>query len=161
MRNKMRHSARGAALLLLILPLFIGAPHARADGDNWDPDKVTELANRLAGEVKAMRAATRKEPQIIAASTTTKQRATAIYLETLKKLERTTGKLARQLSAGETREQTLGSARRIDALLRDAKEQGSKLQSTDWTHKFIEPIVSLVGELRSFYTEKPDSPAAP
>ena len=94
MRNEMRHSARGAALLLLILPLFIGAPHARADGDNWDPDKVTELANRLAGEVKAMRAATRKEPQIIAASTTTKQRATATYLETLKKLERTTGKLA-------------------------------------------------------------------
>jgi hypothetical protein len=119
---------------------------------------VTALAGQLSEQVKALRSATRKEPQVISASNASKQRATSLYLDTLKKLDRTSGKLARQLTAGEDREQTVGTARRIDSLLRDARDQGRKLYTTDWTTQHIEPLASVVAELRTFYSAQASGP---
>ncbi len=140
--------------LSLLFGLSGPAPSAIAESGTWDQARVSLLANQLAEHVKALRTATRKEPQVISASNASKQRATAVYLDTLKKLDRASAKLARQLSAGETREQTVGTARRIDSLLRDAEEHGRKLFATDWTKKHMEPIASVVTELSTFYPPK-------
>jgi hypothetical protein len=144
-----------SALALLTLALWIHPDAASAQSKAWDQAKVTELASQVAQEIKSMRAAMRKEPQVISAGTTSKQRTTALYLDTLKKLERSSAKLARQLATEQNREQTLGTARRIDSLLRDAEDQGAKLFSTEWTDKHLEPATALVGELRAYYEGAP------
>jgi hypothetical protein len=153
--------SRGRSFLLLspILLSFALFP-ARAISEDvaWDQARVTALAGQLSEQVKALRSATRKEPQVISASNASKQRATSLYLDTLKKLDRTSGKLARQLTAGEDREQTVGTARRIDSLLRDARDQGRKLYTTDWTTQHIEPLASVVAELRTFYSAQASGP---
>jgi len=157
--KKFRGGSLGALALSLCLAGFLAISAASADENEWDQARVTEVAERLASEVKAMRAAARKEPQAISAGTPTKQRTAALFLETLKKLERATAKLARQLADQETRQQTRGIARRVDSLLRDAVSQGGNLNSTQWTQRFADPALALAGELRNFYTESQTSGA--
>ena len=57
-------------------------------------------------------------------------------------------------------EQTLGTARRLDTLIRDADDQGAKLFSTEWTDKHLEPTTALARELRGYYESAPATPPA-
>ncbi len=158
---RMRRNTLLTSTLALLALLFWVSPHsASAQPKSWDQAEVTELAARMAQEIKRMRTAVRKEPQVISAGTTSKQRTTALYLDTLKKLERTSAKLARQLADEQDREQTLGTARRLDALIRDADDQGAKLFSTEWTNKHLEPATALARELRGYYGSAPAAPPA-
>ncbi len=157
MRRVRLENLTGAVLSILALSFclagYLAGPAASADETSWDQAHVTDVAEQLASKVKAMRAAARKEPQAISAGTAAKQRTTALFLDTLKKLERATAKLARQLASQETRQQTEGTARRVDSLLRDAATQGANLNSTQWTSQFADPALVLAAELRSLYTE--------
>jgi hypothetical protein len=139
------------AQAILFLSLSFAPAAIGSEDKTWDQDRVSELAKEMAGEIKRVRAAARKEPHIISAGTTGKQRSAALYLDTLKKLERASAKLARQLGAGETPQETSGTARRVDSLLRDLDEQGAKLHSTEWTNQFLESAKKIAGELRSYY----------
>ena len=149
----------GIVSLIGGLWIILGPGAALAQQSDWDPEQVAELAGQMATEVRRMRTAIRKEPHVIRAASTTKQRATAVYLETLKKLDQAAAKLARQLSAGDSREQTLGTARRIDSLLRDVRQQGAKVHSTDWTQRHFDPALGLAAQLRTYYGGEP-MPAA-
>lgn len=139
-----------------VLLLIAGLGPAFGQQSPWDPEQVAEVAGQMASEVKRMRTAVRKEPHVIGAGSTAKQRATAVYLESLKKLDQAAAKLARQLSAGETREQTLGTARRIDSLLRDLRQQSAKVYSTDWTQQHVDPALGFAAQLRAYYGVEPD-----
>ena len=148
---------------LTILGLSLSATGVATSegGKTWDSDRVSELADELAQQVKNMRAAARKEPQAISAGTSAKQRTTYLFLDTLKKLERSTAKLARQLANEETRQQTAGTARRVDSLLNDATEQGRNLNSSQWTSQYADPALALAAKLRAFYQENLDSTSTP
>lgn len=142
---------RMIAVAILFLPLSFAPPAIGSEDKVWDQETVSRLANEMASEIKRVRAAARKEPHIISAGTSGKQRSAALYLDTLKKLERASAKLARQLDAGETPRETSGIARRVDSLLRDLDEQGAKLHSTEWTNQFLRPAKKIAEELRSYY----------
>ena len=153
-----RNTVSASALALIALLCWIAPLSAWAQDKAWDQAEVTQLAAQMAQTIKDMRVAIRKEPQVISAGTTSKQRTTALYLDTLKKLERTSAKLARQLAEEQDREQTQGTARRIESLARDAQDQGAKLFSTEWTNKHLEPATALLRKLRGYYKSAPASP---
>jgi hypothetical protein len=117
----------------------------------WNQEEVTQLATQMDDEFKKMRVAVRKEPHIIAAGNPTKQRTAKLYVEKLRVLNRAAEKLSRQLSEGQNREQTQGTARRIDSLLRDIRQQSVKLHSTGWTDQYLDPALGLASQLRAFY----------
>ena len=142
--------------LVAVLFLWGSVWAVSAQENTWSQEQVTMLASQMAEKVKAMRLATRKEPQVISAGSVTKQRATKIYLQTLQKLDQAAAKLSRQLAAGDGRSQTLGTARRIDMLLRDVRQQGAALYSTEWTGVHLDPALSLAAQLRSFYGVAPE-----
>ena len=146
----------GIAIALLVLVASLRAEPVLAQDQAWDQEQVTELATRMADSVKQLRLATRKAPHVIEAGGTTRSRATAVYLETLKRLDQAASKLARQLRAGETREQTLGTARRIDSLLRDVRQQGANLYSTQQTNVHLDPALGLAAQLRGYYGVAPE-----
>ena len=122
-----------------------------AQQETWNQEQVTALAIQMADEVKRMRVAVRKEPHIVSAGNPSKQRTGKVYLEKLKLLKSAASKLSRQLSAGETRDQTMATARRIDSLLRDVRQQSAQLHSTDWTNQHLDPALGLAAQLRAFY----------
>lgn len=144
------------AMVLFVLLASFRAEPVSAQEEAWDQEQVTELASRMATAVKQLRTMTRKEPHVVSAGTTSKQRITATYLETLKRLDQAASKLARQLEAGETREQTLGTARRIDSLLRDVRQQSAKLHTTEQTDQHLNPALGLAAQLREYYGVAPD-----
>lgn len=148
MRRTATFLAFMAVWLLLVL---IAMGPVWAQQETWNQEQVTVLASQMADEVKRMRVAVRKEPHIVSASNPSKQRTGKVYLEKLKLLNSATAKLSRQLSAGETREQTVATARRIDSLLRDVRQQSAQLHSTDWTNRHLDPALGLAAQLRAFY----------
>mgnify|MGYP006158767181 CR=1 FL=1 len=148
-------------LAILGLSLSVTGVATSEGGKTWDSDRVSELANELAQQVKSMRAAARMDPLVISAGTPAKQRTTQLFLDALKKLERTTAKLARQLANEETRQQTAGTARRLASLLKDATEQGRKLNSSQWTSQYADPALALASQLQDFYQDNPDSTSTP
>ena len=150
------------SLVLISVLAFLFPGFAASDAPRvWDSETVSKLAGELAQQVKDIRTAARKEPQAISAATASKQRATLQFLETLKKLDRATGKLARQLASGETREQTTGTARRVDSLLKDAADQGRRLNPSQWTSQYADPALALAAQLRTFYSPSTDSTSTP
>ena len=139
------------ALAALLLPLVLGQPADAEEPQAWNQQAVSELATQMADEIKRLRNAARKEPHIISAASTGKKPAATLYLDTLRKLDRTSAKLSRQLADGAGAEETRGTARRVDSLLRDLDEQGTRLHSTEWTRAFLEPARKLAAELRNDY----------
>ncbi|MEE3326466.1 MAG: hypothetical protein VX252_03980 [Myxococcota bacterium] len=148
----MRRTVSSLVSRLVILLLFVSATGTVwAQEKAWNQEEVAVLASQMSEEVKRMRIAVRKEPQIISAGNPTKQRTGKVYLEKLRMLKAATAKLTRQLSAGETRDQTLSTARRIDSLLRDVRQQAAKLHSTVWTDQHLDPALGLAAQLRAYY----------
>ena len=139
-------SMAACLLLVLIAPSLLWAQQ-----ETWNQEQVAKLASQMADEVKRMRIAVRKEPHIVSAGNPTKQRTGKVYVEKLRILGSATAKLSRQLAAGETREQTIATARRVDSLLRDVRQQAAKLHSTDWTNRHLDPALGLAAQLRAFY----------
>ena len=140
-----------ASMAVWLLLVSMAMSPVWAQQETWNQEQVTALASQMADEVKRMRVAVRKEPHIVSAGNPTKQRTAKVYVEKLRILGSATGKLSRQLAAGETREQTTATARRIDSLLRDVRQQSAKLHSTDWTNRHLDPALGLAAQLRAFY----------
>lgn len=145
---------KAISLVSCLLVVLIGTSVsglAQAQPKAWDQEEVTRLAGQMDEEFQKMRVAVRKEPHIVAAGNPTKQRTAKVYLEKLRILNRAAAKLSRQLSEGQGREATLPTARRLDALLRDVRQQAAKLHSTAWTDQYLDPALGLASQLRAFY----------
>jgi hypothetical protein len=126
---------------------------AVAELQAWNQEEASALASELADAIKAVRAAALKEPSLRGAGNTT-GRASQQFLDTLKKLESATRKLATRLGDGENREQTLNMARRIGTLLRDAQESGRRLMLTKPSFDAIDAAVAVIHRLSPFYSER-------
>ena len=140
-----------ASHFVLVFALVSASGLAWAQTQEWNQEEVTRLATQMAEEVKQMRIAVRMEPHIIAAGNPTKQRQARVYLDKLKMLKAATAKLSRQLAAGETREQTLSAAGRVDALVRDIRQQSTKLHATGFTDQYMDPVLGRAAQIRAFY----------
>ncbi len=141
---------RAALRTAIGLGLALAALPAMAQTATWNQQEVTALAVQLAEEAKNVRRAVRSEPSIVEGSQMNRK-VTTQYLDTLQKLERATGQLARKLTAGEGHDETLGSARRIGMLLRDTRTLARRLDVPAPTAKYIEPAEQTIEKIQPFY----------
>jgi hypothetical protein len=81
------------------------------------------------------------------------------FLRTMRQLETVTRQLAKKLEAGEDREKTLGTGRRIGTMLRDVQEDGRQLMITQTLREKIDPVVDVINRLSPYYSDK--SPLMP
>jgi hypothetical protein len=80
--------------------------------------------------------------------------------DTLRSLEGSCRQLASRLEAGEDREKTLGVARRIGMLIRDAQTTGRRLMTSDSQWAAIDPLVDIINRISPYYgTKSPLLPA--
>jgi hypothetical protein len=140
---------------LIVVVAATGAFEASAQQKTWNQEQVATLARDLATAVREVRNATRAQPGGGDRMQMNSQ-AMAQYLQTLQQLDRATGQLARQLEAGEGHDQTLGTARRIDMLLRDARTQSRRLDIPEPTRKRIEPALALIEQITPYYRAAPE-----
>jgi len=141
------------ALVVAALACLLSAGTAVAELKPWDQEQVSGLAAELSDAIKGVRRAALDEPTLRDRSNTS-GRSTQQYLDTLRQLETSTRQLATRLGKGEDREQTLGVARRIGTLLRDAQETGRRLMLTKPSFDAIDRAVAAVHELSPFYTDR-------
>jgi hypothetical protein len=140
------------ALALVGLPAMVGAELLP-----WDQAKVTELGRELATTMSAARQTALKEPTL--KNATVGRLAAERFLSTMKHLETATRQLAKQLEAGQGREETEGKGRQIGSLLRDAQEDGRQLMITQTLLDKIEPVVDVINRMSPYYSDK--SPLMP
>ena len=129
---------------------------AAADLLPWDQEHVTALGQELADSVSAVRQTTLRNPSM---RDVTSQRRGNQYLETLRSLERSTRQLAGRLAKGEDREQTMGLARRIGSLLRDAQNVGRKMMATQGEWNEIDRVIAVLDQISPYYSDS--SPLMP
>ena len=140
------------AFALVSLPAMVSA-----ELTPWDQAKVAELGRELATTMSAARQTALKEPTL--QNPLSGRLAAERFLSTMRQLETSTRQLAKKLEAGEDREKTEGTGRRIGSLLRDAQEDGRQLMISQTLREKIEPVVDVINRLSPYYSEK--SPLMP
>jgi len=141
-----------ASTIAAAIFLFAAAP-AIAELQTWNQEEASSLASELAEAIKSLRTAALNEPSLRGGGNTT-GRSSQQFLDTLKKLESATGRLATRLGDGKNREETLNMARRIGTLLRDAQESGRRLMLTQPSFDAIDAAVAVVHQLSPFYSDR-------
>ena len=140
------------ALALVSLPSRVGAELLP-----WDQAKVTELGRELATTMSAARQTALKEPTL--KDPMVGRHEAKRFLGTMRQLETATRQLAKQLEAGQGREETEGKGRQIGTLLRDAQEDGRGLMISQTLREKIDPVVDVINRMSPYYSEK--SPLMP
>jgi hypothetical protein len=147
------HKLRSVARVVAALFLLSAPGPAAAEIEAWDQEKVSALATDLSEAIRAVRRSAMREPTLRDGATTARG-SSQQFLDTLRQLESSTRQLATRLGKGEDLEQTLGVARRIGTLLRDAQESGRRLMLTKPTFDAIDTAVAAVHALSPFYTDQ-------
>jgi hypothetical protein len=120
----------------------------------WDQAKVTELGRQLAETTSAARQSARREPNLQRGGTNvTQQRSANDFLQTMRQLESSTRQLSRQLEAGSGKDDTMGVARRIGTLLRDAQVSGRSLMLSQIMWEKINPMIEVIDKISPFYSD--------
>jgi hypothetical protein len=146
-------AAVAAALLTAVVPALAGA-----ELKPWDQEEVTRLAKDLSEAVSNVRQITLKDPTMKGAGQINR-RAAEEYLDTLKALETACEQILRKLEAGEDLEKTMGVARKIGMLLRDAQTNGRKLMISQPESEAIEVAIAALDKISPYYSE--ESPLMP
>jgi len=146
-------AAVAAALLTVVVPALAGA-----ELKPWDQEEVTQLAKDLSEAVSNVRQITLKDPTMKGTGQMN-ERAAKEYLDNLKALETACGQILRKLEAGEDLEKTMGVARKIGMLLRDAQTNGRKLMISQPESEAIEVAIAALDKISPYYSE--ESPLMP
>ena len=146
-------AAVAAALLTVVVPALAGA-----ELKPWDQEEVTQLAKDLSEAVSNVRQITLKDPTMKGTGQMN-ERAAKEYLDNLKALETACAQILRKLEAGEDLEKTMGVARRIGMLLRDAQTNGRKLMISQPESEAIEIAIAALDKISPYYSE--ESPLMP
>ena len=152
-----RISAMCGAMVFGVSVLPIAAQSG--EPEPWNQAEVTKLGQQLSEAVTKLRTATLNDPMM--RGTQLPGERTAMELrDTLRSLERSCRQLASRLEAGEDREKTLGVARRIGMLIRDAQTTGRRLMTSDSQWAAIDPLVDIINRISPYYgTKSPLLPA--
>jgi hypothetical protein len=142
--------ARGASLALV---LSVFASSAVAESTAWDQKAVTAVAVKLAKAVKDLNLTVRKSPEATLGSP--QRRAQYQARESLKLLVGTSQRLALQLQAGEDKDATLPTYRRLQLIHRDAEEDGKKAHIAAPTLETIASTQALLEQLAPYYEDPP------
>jgi hypothetical protein len=136
-------TAAGAALALLLLPTA-----ALGELAEWDQARVTQYAEEYAQAMKDLR----REIQATQPSADPlRQRARYEALEDIRIMTNSARHLANKLKAGEGREETIATWRRLDVLKRDIEENARRSDIPDATMKKILSAGELLLRLTPYY----------
>lgn len=150
-------ASRCIALVTLAAIAAVAAP-AAAQTKEWDQPTVTALAQQLADAAKQTNQSVRR--QITRADVEGDPKGQR-YLDTLRSLERSTAKLARQLGEGKGREETLNTARRIRTQVRDLRTLAPGFFTTQQTAERAAPAVEALDALAPFYFDDAETGGTP
>lgn len=149
------HALAVAAILALVSALA-PAP-ARAELEPWDQEKVTALATQLAPAVREARRAVQRDPASPDRSNPGMRR----YLDAVRRVETSSGRLATALQNGQGREQTQRTAELLRQHVRDAELRGAQVPTSRRSEVKIEPVKVLLDQLAPFWFEEPRQLAPP
>ena len=145
--------ARG---VMVALSLCLVAGSAFAEAVAWDQKGVTQIAVELAKELRGLHVAVRRNPRVPA--TTLQRRAQYQAREDVRFLVNVSQRLASQLQAGEDKDATLPTFRRLQMFRRDAEQSARSLDIQKPILERVENARALVDQLAPFYEEAPGTP---
>jgi len=155
----MRSIPRLAAVASLALGVFVVASSALAQTKAWDQKAVTAIATKLAATLHDLRVNVRRNPQMTKGSPARQAQFTA--RESLRLLVITSQRLSSQLQAGEDRDATLPTYRRLQMLRRDAEQDARRANIPAPTLDKIASAQTLLDQLAPYFEETPAAaPAA-
>jgi len=150
---RIRTMRRMAVIGVLLLSAALSAT-ASAELLPWDQAKVTELGKQLAKTTSTARQTALREPSLRGGTGNAGQRRSSdSFLQTMRHLESSTRQLARQLEAGGGKDETMGVARKIGTLLRDAQESGRRLNLSQFMWDTINPMVEAIDAISPYYSD--------
>jgi Tfp pilus assembly protein PilV len=136
-----------SAALLAASALLASAASAR---EAWNQQTVTALATELADATKALKQTLRKDPDL-RDGYRQGDPVVSRYANAIDGIDRSARQLAKRLAAGEGYEETLGVAKKIDGLVREAEVQGAKIMTTVWMEEKLRPVEDLLARLGRYY----------
>ena len=151
--SRIRTMRRRAVIATLLLSVTLPAL-ASAELLPWDQANVTALGKQLAETTSAARQTAIREPSLRGATGNVGQRRSSErFLQTMRQLESSTRQLSRQLEAGSGKDETMGVARKIGTLLRDAQEDGRRLSLSQFMWDKINPMVVAIDAISPYYSD--------
>jgi len=146
--------ARGA---LVALSFCLMAHGALAEPVPWDQKTVTAIAEKLAQELRGLSVTVRRSPQLPTGSSG--RRAQFQARENVRLLVWVSARLASQLQAGDDKDATLPTYRRLQMTRRDAEQSARRIDIPTATLERIVKAQDLVDQLSPFYEDPPGTPA--
>ena len=146
--------ARGT---IVALSLCLIAHSALAEPVPWDQKAVTAIAVKLEQELRGLSITVRRSPQLPTGSAG--RRAQFQARENVRFLVQVSARLASQLQAGEDKDATLPTYRRLQMTRRDAEQSARRIDIPTATLERIVKAQGLVDQLSPFYEDPPGTPA--
>ena len=146
-----------ARAALVALSLCLIARGALAEAVAWDQKAVTDIAVGLAKELRGLHVEVRRNPRVPA--TTTARRAQFQAREDVRFLVSVSQRLASQLQAGEDKDATLPTYRRLQMIRRDAEQSARRIDIQKPILERVERARVLVDKLAPFYEDAPGTEA--
>ena len=140
----------GLALSAALLAASVLLASAASARETWNQETVTALATELADATKALKTTVRKDPDL-RDGYRQGDPVVSRYADAINGIDRSARQLATKLAAGEGYEETLGVAKKIDSLVRDAQVQGARIMTTFWMEERVRPVEELLARLGRYY----------
>jgi len=156
-RNRPSWLARSAGLALTVCIL---GSNALADptGKPWDQKEVTAVAAKLAKALKDLHLTVKQSPEAQLGST--QRRAQYQAREDLKLLVTVSQRLASQLQAGDDKDATLPTYKRLQLIRREAEEHGRKANIPAPSLEKVVSARAQLDQLEPFYEDAAPADAA-
>lgn len=151
-------SSRVAVAAALASLLVLAAPATLAE-TAWDQKTVTDIAVKLAKSMKDLNLTVKKNPQAQVGSP--QRRAQYNARESLRLLVNVSGRLASQLQAGEDKDATISTYKRMQLLRREAEDEGRKGQIPAPTLEKVVSMQAVMDQLAPYYEDAPTPAATP
>ena len=143
-----RHN-RWTLFIPIVLAISLAAPDAIAQTATWNQERVTAVAEQMAGAVNDLRSALRRQPD--PGLSTMQSRARHQLRDELRLIENETKHLARRLKDGAGLDETLPVYQRLGQLIRRARENANKQYIQESVRKRIEAARGFWEQLTSYY----------
>jgi len=145
------------AALLLAGALVAPGPASAAAQLEWDQAKVTAIAQELPKAADDLRNALRNEPGPMSGGVAGR-RSFQRFTDTVRRIEREARHLAASLEAGKGHDETLPAMENLALLIRDGREQASRIFRTESLMNRIAAGRAILDRLTPYYDMRPLPP---
>ena len=145
------------AALLLAGALAAPGSASAADQLAWDQAKVTAIAQELPKAADDLRNALRNEPGPMSGGVAGR-RSFQRFTDTVRRIEREARHLAASLEAGKGHDETLPAMENLALLIRDGREQASRIFRTESLMNRIAAGRAILDRLTPYYDMRPLPP---